>query len=65
MSEHRATCPYCCDLYLAEANVNNVTSPAVDLRSKQPELKYAAVRVDPWRPSAEAAAAPERASASA
>ena len=36
------------DLYHRESNINNTTSAALDPKSKQPELKYAAVRVEKW-----------------
>ena len=35
------------DLFHAETNANYVTNPAFDPVSKQPELKFCAVRIEP------------------
>lgn len=42
------------DLYHHAANINNITQPQVDPKSKQPELKYAAIAVRAWQPHSEA-----------
>ena len=38
---------YCGDIFHAESNANYVTNPAFDSVSKQPELKFCAVRIEP------------------